>query len=411
MAITALSGPLVVFGQSPYAGAEYNPDLGSSLFWGGTAILDPRLPFTYLPGEAQAAPDFGWYGVDNVTTLSVVPYTLAAAAIAASAATVGGTAMTLVSAASTTTGVAIIPSITRSDTGVADTNGGAGLVGLDSYASVSGYISSGVSGTAGNTLIVSTAGNGPLLIGMTISGTGIATGTTITGYGPTVNATNGASATGFTGSYTVSGAPVAAGTSGSAITITASFANGVTALSVPQNGQSPTIYLWNPQALLGRAVTVTGASGATDSTFTVRGYDIYGYPMTENISGTVGATTGKKAFKFIKSVTPATTSSGGNYSVGTSDVIGLPLRADSFGELVVNAGASKTATTLVTAAAGFVASDQTFATATTGDVRGTYALQTASSTGANRYVIRQTPQPYNVGSIAGLVGTTQFANF
>ena len=131
MTITACSGPLVVFGQSPYAGAEYNPDLGSSLFWGGTAILDPRLPFTYVTGEAQSAPDYGWYGVDNVTTLSVVPYTLSATAIAASAATVGGTAMTLVSAASTTTGVAIIPSITRSDTGAVDTNGGAGLVGLD----------------------------------------------------------------------------------------------------------------------------------------------------------------------------------------------------------------------------------------------------------------------------------------
>lgn len=412
MSITALSGPFVVFGQSPYAGAEYNPDLGSSLFWGGTAILDPRPPFTYVPGEAQYAPDYGWYGVDNVTTLNVVPYTLSATAIAAAATTVGGTAMTLVSAASTTTGVAIIPSITRSDTGVADTNGGAGLVGLDSYTSVSGYISNGTSGTAGNTLIVSTASNGPLLIGMTISGTGITAGTTITGYGPTVNASNGASATGFVGSYTVSGAPVAAGTSGSAITITASFANGVQALAIPQNAQTPSIYLWNPQALLGRAVTVTGASGATSSVFTIRGYDIYGYPMTENISGSASTTaTGKKAFKFIKSVTPATTSAGGNYSVGTSDVIGLPLRADFFGELVVNAGASLTATTLVTAATGFVASDQTFATATTGDVRGTYALQTASSTAANRYVIRQTPQPYNVGSIAGLVGTTQFANF
>ena len=412
MTITAFSGPLIVFGQSPYAGAEYNPDLGSSLFWGGTAILDPRLPFTYVAGEAQSAPDYGWYGVDNVTTLNVVPYTLSATAIAAAATTVAGTPMTLVSAASTTTGVAIIPSITRSDTGVADTNGGAGLVGLDSYTSVSGYISNGTSGTAGNILIVSTASNGPLLIGMTISGTGITAGTTITGYGPTVNATNGASATGFVGSYTVSGAPVAAGTSGSAITITASFANGVQALAIPQNPQTPSVYLWNPQALLGRAVTITGGSGATSCVFTVRGYDIYGYPMTENISGVASTpVTGKKSFKFIKSVTPATTSAGGNYSVGTSDVIGLPLRADSFGELVVNAGASLTATTLVTAATGFVASDQAFATATTGDVRGTYALQTASSTAANRYVIRQTPQPYNVGFIAGLVGTTQFANF
>ena len=35
MADTAFSGPLIVFGQSPYAGSEYNPDLGSSLFYAG----------------------------------------------------------------------------------------------------------------------------------------------------------------------------------------------------------------------------------------------------------------------------------------------------------------------------------------------------------------------------------------
>ena len=77
MAITAFSGPLMIWGQVPQSGLEYNPDFGASLFNGGAGIMDPRLLYTYQPGEAQYEPDFGWLGFDNVTTLSAVPYTAA----------------------------------------------------------------------------------------------------------------------------------------------------------------------------------------------------------------------------------------------------------------------------------------------------------------------------------------------
>ena len=107
MTITAFSGPIIGFGQSP-SGSEYNPDLGPSLFWGGAGLMDPRLAYAYQPGRARSAGVFGWLGFDNITTISAVPYTKAAGAIVASANPTGAT-LTLVSANSATTGVYITP--------------------------------------------------------------------------------------------------------------------------------------------------------------------------------------------------------------------------------------------------------------------------------------------------------------
>ena len=103
MADTAFSGPLIVFGQNPVS-AEYNPDIGSSLFYAGGGILDPRTPFTYIPGEGQAAQDFGWYGFSDIVSFIGVPYTNAAAAIVASANPTSAT-LSLVTTNSATTGV------------------------------------------------------------------------------------------------------------------------------------------------------------------------------------------------------------------------------------------------------------------------------------------------------------------
>jgi hypothetical protein len=167
-------------------------------------------------------------------------------------------------------------------------------------------------------------------------------------------------------------------------------------------------------AILGRAVSVTAATGATYTTATVNGYDVYGYPMTEAITLTANTTAnGKKAFKYIRSVvlSGGTADTTHAYSVGTTDIIGLPIRSDFFGDVLVNYAASLTATTLVTAATGYTASVQTTPSATTGDVRGTYEVQTASATGANRLIVRQSPQLYNIGSIAGLFGATQYSAF
>jgi len=412
MSISAFTGPLVSFGQSPYESADNNPEIGPSLFFGGAGILDPRIPFSYTPGQDFGSTTAGFLGIQDVVGLNILPYTKAVAAIAAAANTTASTAMTLVSASSATTGIAVAQSIVQSNTGATVT----GLLGIDSFTQVTGYISNGTSGTAGNILIVSAASAGQLTVGMVISGTGIAANTKIIGYGPTVNATDGGSGDGNTGSYTVSGSPVAAGTSSSQLTISASLGNStLNAIAAERTpfGSAGTIQLWNPMALTARAVSITTsvATVGTANVFTVVGYDIYGYPMSEAITvpaTSVSGTTvnGKKAFKFITSVTPSVTDATTSYSVGTTDIFGLPLRSDYFGNATfIYPGTG--ATNLVTSVTGYTAAVTTLATTTTGDVRGTYALQTAASTGTNRLIVRQSPALYNISSVTGLFGVTQ----
>ena len=399
MAITALSGPIISFGQSPIPGMEYNPDLGPSAFWGGVSLLDPRLPFTYLAGEAQTAQDYAWLGADSITTQNIVPYTKAAGAIVASANPASAT-LTLVSASSATTGVFITNSFTRSDTGALDAGP---LVALDAYTSVTGSITGGVLTVTANSAM-------PITPGMVIQTAANVTAGTAAGTIVTGQLTGGSAGQGVAGTYSVANTSLVS-TSG---TITLATPN-VQACAVPFGGVgTPGIYMWNPQSLIGRAVAVTAAAGATYATATVSGYDIYGYPLVEAITITAGSqVAGKKAFKYIKSVVL----SGGSadtthaYSVDTTDVFGLPLRSDSFGDILVNYAASLTAVTGITAATNYVASDRTSpATTTTGDVRGTFGAFT-SATGANKLVVRQSPQAYNVGSVTGLYGLPQYSNF
>ena len=153
MAITGYSGPLMVFGQSPFTPNEYNPDIGgSSMFYAGAGIMDPRTPFTYLPGEAQSAADFGWLGFDNITTINAVPYTKAAGAIVTSANATSAT-LTLNSSNSATTGVYYSTNFVRSDTGAADT-----VLATDAYTSVTASFSNGVMTITANSAMPISAG-------------------------------------------------------------------------------------------------------------------------------------------------------------------------------------------------------------------------------------------------------------
>ena len=394
MANAAFSGPLVVFGQNPTQPGDYNPDIGgSSLFYAGTGILDPRQVYTYIPGEAQSAPDFGWLGVDNITTLSAVPYTASATAIVASAAATSAT-LTVVSSSSSTTGVYYSTSFVRADTGATDT-----VLALDAYASVTGSFSNGV-------LTITTSTNqmpiGPGMVVLTTSGTvsqGTVAGTQIVSQ-LTTTGTYSTVSQGTTGTYQTNGNLTA--TSG---TVTLAYQT-PGQCAVPNNAQTPGIYNWSPQALLGRAVTVTAASGATATTATVSGYDIYGYPMTQALTISAGGVvTSTKAFKYIKSVVLNAADSGHNYSVGTADVFGFPLRSDTFGDVIINYAASLVGTTLITAATNYLPADRTTPSSTTNDVRGTFAA--TSSSGANKLIVRQSPQAYMVPYATGLFGLTQ----
>lgn len=121
-------------------------------------------------------------------------------------------------------------------------------------------------------------------------------------------------------------------------------ADGVATLDVPRN----IVAAWTGAAVL-----------------TVTGTDEYGNTLVES-SGSGTAMTGKKAFKTITKVTSSADVTG--LTVGTSKVLGLPAFLGDLTDIVaeIEDGAAATAGTLVVA-------DTATATATTGDVRGTYS--------------------------------------
>jgi|GEM_PF-2136952 len=161
---------------------------------------------------------------------------------------------------------------------------------------------------------------------------------------------------------------------------------------------------YSRQTCVGRAVSITGVVSTTGGDFIVYGYDIYGYPMTEKITAAAGVATtnGKKAFKAITSIVPQFTDAH-NYSVGTADIFGLGIRAPNFCDTHINWNS-----TLITASTGFVAADATTATNVTGDVRGTYAVQSASD-GTKRLMMAVFPSLSLLATnpTTGLFGVTQ----
>ena len=112
------------------------------------------------------------------------------------------------------------------------------------------------------------------------------------------------------------------------------------------------------------------AAWTTTAVLTVTGTDEYGNTIVESsASGTT--MTGKKAFKTITDITVSTNITA--LTVGTGDVLGLPMFLGQLGEVLAELedGAAATAGTVVAGVAGA-------ATATTGDVRGTYDPNSAA---------------------------------
>lgn len=131
--------------------------------------------------------------------------------------------------------------------------------------------------------------------------------------------------------------------------------------------------LYLPSSGVARAVSVTAAASATGGVVRIRGADIYGTSMTEDITAVAASTVnGKKAFKFVFSATPAFTDGTHNYSVGTTDIFGLSLRASNFADVIAYFDS------ILLLKAQFTAPDTATATATTGDVRGTITAPSSS---------------------------------
>jgi hypothetical protein len=242
----------------------------------------------------------------------------------------------------------------------------------------------------------------PIVVGMYVDGSSVTDGTYITGFG---------TGTGGTGTYTINQSVTASSTT--------MYAHGNIAFDDPSPmdlgiGPLGRIYVWDvlPQAAITNNIAASQApsgagsltltagtsaksvvrndgttviqldlpraikvnSSTTARAFTVSGYDYYGQAMSEVITVSVAGTavTGKKAFFQVSGVTIAGSATA--VVVGTSDVLGLPVRVFN----VAYIASVKSNNTLAQDAGTFVAADTATATTTTGDVRGTYVPATAS---------------------------------
>lgn len=152
---------------------------------------------------------------------------------------------------------------------------------------------------------------------------------------------------------------------------------------------------YDPTKAWSCVIQITGAAGATGGAFTIAGYDVYGQAMTETITAGAGAvsTNGKKAWKWITSVTPGFTDAH-NYSVGTTLITGLNMAVDVAGYASVWVSGTGITTNLTVTAADATSP----ATKTTGDVRGTTTL-TAARTVVDVYpsAARLTTTPISQG--------------
>lgn len=203
--------------------------------------------------------------------------------------------------------------------------------------------------------------------------------------------------------------------SGAGITIGSSVINALTGVLVTGllviDGAPGSLYvgpaaasvlMYDPSTFIARNIRITTNADDSAGFYNVAGFDVYGFPMTEKIAGvSSGVASGKKAFKFVQSITPSGTVASTGATVGTGDVYGFALRVGLWGSVQIFWNSA-----FITSNTGFVLADATTpATNVTGDVRGTYAVQSASD-GTKRFEIFVTPEPSALDTV-GLFGVQQ----
>jgi hypothetical protein len=152
----------------------------------------------------------------------------------------------------------------------------------------------------------------------------------------------------------------------------------------PTDGVGPVVTkngvkYWEQDVPRNVSVAVSHASSIVAMTVTATGLDEYGNTVVENIAitatGTSKTGSGKKAFKWVRSIafTVAADATANTANVGFADVLGLPFMLPGTGHVLkeMEDGSAATAGTLVKG-------DAAKATATTGDVRGTYDPNSAA---------------------------------
>lgn len=191
-------------------------------------------------------------------------------------------------------------------------------------------------------------------------------------------------ATAFAASQTLAGAGNIALTAGTGVT--ASVVNNVTRYT----------------ADVERCVTITSAGNDSGITFLVSGYDLYGAPMTSQVTGAnAGVATTLKAFMSIVSIA-ASAATASTVTAGTADIFGMPTQ-------VIDKGYISTlnwAEVIGEDGGTFVIADLTSpATKSTGDVRGTY-LPSSASNGTKRLVVQILLNATQINSSPAVANTT-----
>ena len=180
--------------------------------------------------------------------------------------------------------------------------------------------------------------------------------------------------------------------------------DGLPTLQVFGQGGNFQTGFYDRSTYVGRGVSITGVAGGAGGNFLVSGYDCYGYAMTQLVTVAAGANTVNtaKTFKAITSVVPQFTDAH-NYSVGTADIYGFGINTNYFGDVFVEWNNA-----FITASTGYVAAFTGVSTNLTGDVRGTYAVQSASD-GVKRLILQATPTLSQIVSnpTTGLFGVAQ----
>ncbi len=162
-----------------------------------------------------------------------------------------------------------------------------------------------------------------------------------------------------------------------------------------------------------RCLTAAGSTTAvTGTTITVNGIEETvldngtlgpGLPMRFSFSGptATGITTSTKAIRYVRSASVDVNTTSG-LSLGVADTFGMPYKVANFGDVILNWNNA-----LITASTGFtVAVTTSPATATTGDVRSTYAIQSGAAN--NSLVFRAYIFVKDPNTETGLYGQAQY---
>jgi hypothetical protein len=153
------------------------------------------------------------------------------------------------------------------------------------------------------------------------------------------------------------------------------------------------------------SASVTHETSIVPMTITVKGADIYGQPQSETLTvsatGTSKTVAGKKAFAAIFSMAliSASDATANTVNLGWGNVLGLKYRIAAKSQLLAfGNGALDTSGTVVVA-------DDNAASASTGDVRGTYAPNSAPD-GTKTYEYYLTPTADDKQAAKTLFGVT-----